>query len=186
MVTKQQLDKYFIDNRTQIKEHIVKSFYKFGVKGEEPDFFFSETYLYLLSKIGELKTEKDIKNYTSTFIHNNTYWNNSSVREDYVASKRETIVSFEPNTHDATIYEMDDESEEDLVNEYRAVVEMYYQSLKSVEKKAVWEIYFIEGKKTITSFSQHIKMSRTVADKFIKEMKKDINEYYKQYKIQYK
>lgn len=70
------------------------------------------------------------------------------------------------------------------INEYKAVVEMYYASLKSLEKKAVWEIYFIEGKQTAKSFGEYIQMSRTVSTRFIKELKSDINKFYADYKKQ--
>lgn len=181
-ITKQQLDNYFTEKYTEIKLYIEKSFSKHNVRGEDSDFFFSEAYIYLEQRMEDMDTEQDIKNYLSTFIHNNTYWVNSSVREAENYTRRVRHVEYVPSDFENETDDEEQMEEDSLMNEYSAVIEMYYHSLMSVEKKAVWEIYFIEKKRTISAFAEHIQMSRTVADKFIKELKSDIREYYKDYK----
>lgn len=185
-LTKQQLDEYFNDNYNSIKEYIQKSFSKNKVRNEDPDFFFSEIYIYVLDRIDDIDDTSMLKKYISTFIHNNTYWTNSQVRESEVHSRAVKNVEFIPSQYENTPSDEETQlSTDEQLNEYKAVIEMYYASLTSLEKKAVWEIYFIEGKQTVTKFAEHIKMSRSVADKFIKELKSDIRAYYEKYKTQY-
>lgn len=183
-MTKRRLDKYFSTEYDEIKLYVQKSFSKHNIWNEEPDFFVSEIYLYLLEKIEEIDSEKTLKSYIGTFIHNHCYWNNSEVREAERYGRRIRNSEFIPHHHDNLTDDVYAQNEMEKINEYKAVVEMYYASLKSLEKKAVWEIYFIEGKQTAKSFGEYIQMSRTVSTKFIKELKKDINKFYDDYKKQ--
>lgn len=182
-MTKQQLDQYFNKNYSLIKEYISKSFSKNGVKNEDPDFFFSELYLYILDRLNDIEEESTLKKYISTFIHNNTYWTNSSVREAEVHSRRKRNTEFIPDQFESEpADDEEDQLEAEKLNEYKAVIEMYYQSLTSLEKKATWEIFFIEKKRTYQAFADYIQMSKTVGEKFIRELKSDIREYYRKYK----
>lgn len=181
-LTKQQLDRYFTVHYEEIKLYIEKSFSKHKIWNEEPDFFLSELYVYVEKRLEEIDSEATLKKYISTFIHNNTYWTNSSVREAEIYGRRIRQVEYVQSHHEDLIDSPEGLEQDELINEYKAVVEMYYASLTSLEKKSVWEIYFIEKKQTVSAFAEHIQMSRTVADKFIKELKNDIRTYYKKYK----
>lgn len=181
-MTKGEIDVYFTEKYEEIKLYIEKSFSKHKIFNENPDFFFSELYLYIVERKDEIDSEQDLRNYISTFIHNNTYWTNSSIRESENYSRLRKNVEFIPEHFENLTEDTSDLETEAKMNEYKAVIEMYYKSLTSLEKKAVWEIYFIEKKRTIQEFADYIQRSRSVADKFIKTLWKDIREYYKNYK----
>lgn len=182
-ITKKELDLYFEANYDSIILYIKKTFSKYRIFDEEPEFFFSELYLYIVDRLEEIDCEHTLKNYISTFIHNNSYWTNSQVRENERPAIRNRKVEYIQDQHENILDDNYTIEDDEKMDEYKAVVEMYYASLTSLEKKAVWEIYFLEGKTTITSFAEHIQMSRTVAYKFIKELKADIQSYYQKYKL---
>lgn len=177
-----EIDNYFTENYTELGLFISKSFSKHSVMNEDPLFFLSEMYTYMIERKDSIEDVPELKKYISTFIHNNSYWTNSGVREAESYSRRMKLEEYIPSKFEN---EVDSEYEvevEEQMNEYKAVIEMYYQSLTSLSKKASWEIYFIEKKQTVKDFAEHIQMSRTVADKFIKELKTDIRAYYSDYK----
>lgn len=186
MITKREIDNYFNTNYDSILLYIDKTFskYKHNMYNENTEFFLSELYLYVEKRKEDIQDESMLKKYISTFINNNCYWTNSNVRESLQLQKQNKTIEFDVGFHDEEEWEVEEEL--DIINEYKAVVEMYYKELRSVDKKVVWEIYFIEGKQTIKSFAEYINMSRTVANKLIKELKKDILNYYEEYKLKYK
>lgn len=182
IIDKQYLDNYFTTNHTGIIEYIEKSFSKHNVKRESSSFFFSKAYEYLLDKVDDLKTEKDVKNYLSTFIYKNSYWRNSSVREALHPTRSIKNVEYEEQDFENLQDDEYDYSEEQTLNEYKAVSEMYYASLKSVEKRAIWEIYFVHNKVLIKDFAKHIGMSKSISHSYIVSLKKEMKEFYDEYK----
>lgn len=183
MINKQDIDQYFTRNEKDLIQYIKSMFSKKRIFNENPDFFLSELYLYIIDKQDELETEQDIKNYCSTFIYRHCTWVNSKIRE----SERKYITArhceFIPELHESS----DEEDQERraiirLDDEYKTITELYYQSLTTADKKAIWEIYFIHKKQTISAFAEYIKLSRSVANKLIKELKRDLNEFYERFK----
>lgn len=181
-MTKQEVDSYFNENYEDIKLYISKSFSKNGIFNESVDMFLSEAYLYIYDRKEDIDTNKDLKNILSKFIYSNTYWTNSQVRESEVYSRKIKNVEYNAENFQNAIDEEIDLEFEKNINEYKAVVQMYYLQLTSLEKKAVWEIYFIENKKTVAEFSRYIKMKNEVGSQFIKELKEDLKAYYEEYK----
>lgn len=99
-MTKRRLDKYFSTEYDQIKLYVQKSFSKHNIWNEEPDFFVSEIYIYVLDKIEEIDSEEKLKSYIGTFIHNHCYWNNSEIREAERYGRRIRNLEFIPHHHD--------------------------------------------------------------------------------------
>lgn len=183
MIKKSDIDKYFTKNEKELLQYIRSMFSKKRIFNENPHFFFSELYLYIIDRQSELETELDIKNYCSTFIYRHCTWVNSKIREserNYITSRH---CEFIPELHEYS--DEDDQSRRAKIlldDEYKTIIELYYQSLTTADKKAIWEIYFIHKKQTITAFAEYIKLSRSVANKLIKELKRDLNEFYENYK----
>lgn len=181
-MTKQEVDNYFNDNYDDIRLYISKSFSKNKIFNENIDMFLSEAYLYIYDRMDEIDSNDDLKNILSKFIYSNTYWTNSRVRESEVYTRRIKNVQYDPQSFQNLVDEDIDLEFERNMNEYKAVVQLYYLQLKSLEKKAIWEIYFIENKKTVAEFSRYIKMKNEVGSQCIKELKEDLRAYYEEYK----
>lgn len=183
VIRKEDIDKYFTKNEKDLLQYIKSMFSKRRIFNEDPHFFLSELYLYIIDKQSELESEQDIHNYCSTFIYKHCTWVNSKIRESerkYITSRQ---CEFIPELHESS--DEDDQARRAKIlldDEYKTITELYYQSLTTADKKAIWEIYFIHKKQTITAFAEYIKLSRSVANKLIKELKRDLNEFYEKYK----
>ena len=182
-IIKSDIDNYFTSNYDDLLLYAKKLMSKHRVVGETPEFFLSEAYMYVVERVDEIDDTQDLRNYIGTFLHRNSYWTNG-VREAENKSRRIKYIVYDPedfiNITDAI--DEDELFEIEKLNEYKSVIEMYYQSLTSLEKKAVWEIYFEEKKRTAKEFAEYIQMSTTTAYMFIKQLKQDIREYYQKYK----
>lgn len=172
-MTKRKLDDYFSKNHGQIQDYIKNSFFKNKIFFEEPDYFLSECYLYVLKHIQNLETDEDVRKYISTFIHNNTRWSNSSVREDGTLKQQARKVSFNPQILDSPeeTYSVDEEID------YEGLNEMYYQSLTTMEERAVWEIYFHQGMTSYQKFGKHIGRSKSVGAMYITWLRNDMKRF---------
>lgn len=185
-MSKIEIDKYFQKNYKDIEKFAKSSLLKKNLFNEESDYFVSEIYMHVLKYADEISDEEILKNYISTFIYKNCMWTSSLVREMGKVTKKNNLKTVE------FIYEKCDLSEEYKVehlfeefdlNDYQSIIELYYEQLNSLEKKVVWEIYFVHKKNSNAKFAKHIGRSRTVAEKYIKQLKKDLQEFYEQYKL---
>jgi len=184
-MTKELIDDYFINNKKEIKNYIENRFFSKNIFNEEPDYFFSELYLFILDRKNIINNEQELKNFISNFIYKNTSWVNSQYRELGSVQKTSKLEEFNNTIHDNIYNDNIEEKIFEEINlfEYEAVNELYYQSLTSLEKKVVWEIYFIEKRNSIRKFATYIGRSRSVAERYIKELKKDLNNFYNDLKL---
>jgi hypothetical protein len=180
-MNKEQIDNYFTKNTKQIKSYIENRFFSRNIFNEQVDYFFTELYLFILERKELIDNEKTLQNFISNFIYMNTQWKNSQYRELGSIQKTSKKQEFVNELHDFLFDESDvEEKIFDEINlyEYNAINELYYQSLTSLEKKVIWEIYFIEKQNSIRKFAKYIGRSRSVADRYIKELKSDLNKFY--------
>jgi hypothetical protein len=182
---KEEIDNYFTKKRKEIKHYIENRFFSKNIFNENPDYFFTELYIFILDRKDKINNEIELKNFISNFIYMNTEWSNSQFRELGSLQKTSKKDEFITELHDNFVEE--DNLEEKIfdeinLNEYNAINELYYQSLSNLEKKVVWEIFFIEKKNSIRKFAKYIGRSRSVADRYIKELKLDLNRFYSELK----
>lgn len=185
-MNKIEIDNYFEKNIKQIRLYVENRFFSKHIFNEDIDYFISELYMFILNRKEKIKTEVDLKNFISNFIYMNTEWTNSQYRELGSLQKTSKKEEFNPNIHD-NFNDVDD-IEDKIFNEislyeYETINELYYQSLTNLEKKVVWEIFFIEKKNSIRKFATYIGRSRSVADKYIKQLKNELNEFYTNLKL---
>lgn len=178
-MTKRQIDKYFSANHSTIVDYIKNSFFKTNIFDEEPDFFLTECYLYVLERKDDIEDTEMLQKYISTFIYNHTRWTGSNVREMGTAKKQALLTEFNPEIMDTpdTVEPYDEQEEID----YEALNEIYYQSLTTIEEIAVWEIYFLQGMTSHRKFGEHIGRSKSVGDKYINWLRADIKRFYSEY-----
>lgn len=162
MITKQQIDTYFTDNSKEIRSYIDCTLKKTKLN-EEIDYFFTEAYLYVLDRTQEIKDTDMLKKYISTFLYNNSRWAKSSIREVDKYNHKGKYIEYNPEILD----EVDEEYEEPIEEDYEAINELFYQSLKTVSEKAVWEIYFIHRMTSHQKFGDFIGRSSSVGGKYI-------------------
>lgn len=173
---KKDIDKYFTDNYEDLVEYAKRMYITQSKYKESPHALVSGAYEYLLSHLGNLESELDIKNFTSTFIYHNTRWNNgwTEYRKKY---QRVKTYSYETGVHD---FEEDKVySQEEYDTQIKAILDTY-KNYTSLEDKAVWEIYFEKGCNTVIKFAEYIGMSRMPAYNYIKKLREDINKTYNQ------
>jgi hypothetical protein len=177
---KEDIDKYFTKNKKDIINYIQNRFFAKNIFDEEPDYFFSELYMFILERKNLIEDEVILKNFISNFIYMNTQWTNSQFREMGSKQKKKRFEEFIPELHE-TSYEGDIEDKvfnEIVMDELIVVNELYYQSLEKLEEKVIWEIFFIEKQNSIRKFAKYIGRSRSVADKYIKQLKNDLKLFY--------
>lgn len=185
-MSKKEIDNYFEKNIKQIRLYVENRFFSKHIFNEEVDYLISELYMFILNRKEKIETEVELKNFISNFIFMNTEWTNSQYRELGSLQKTRKKEVFDCEYHDRPAN--DNEIEEKIFNEinlyeYETINELYYQSLTNLEKKVVWEIFFIEKKNSIRKFATYIGRSRSVADKYIKQLKNDLNEFYSNLKL---
>lgn len=181
-MNKNDVDRYFTSEYENILIYIKKMFSKYSIN-EKPEFFLSEIYLYIIKNIDKIVDSIELRKYISTFIHNNCYWNNSTVREAEIKSRSNKNIEFDSDKYSNIEDSVDDCIEDELLyDEYKIISELYYKSLKSVEKKIVWEIYFVEGMNNTRKFSEYIGKSKTIAYGFIKGLRDDMKLFYDEYR----
>lgn len=185
-MNKKQIDQYFEKNIKNIRLYVENRFFSKNIFNEEVDYFISELYIFILNRMDKINTEIELKNFISNFIYMNTEWTNSQYRELGSLQKTSKKEEFNASIHD-DFTDVDD-IEEKIFNEinmyeYETINELYYQSLTNLEKKVVWEIFFIEKRNSIRKFATYIGRSRSVADRYIKELKNDLNTFYKELKL---
>lgn len=183
-MTKREIDKYFTLKEKDIILYINKSLSKNRIFNENAYTFFSECYIYILDRISHIDNSMTLSNYISTFIHNNARWENSSVKEAEPKQRRIKNIEFDSEKYGGE-YNIDefDYEEYNMDEEYQLVTELYYESLKDLKMKRVYEIYFIDKNVKGSDFAEYIKYSETVAYKLIKELKVDLRKFYEEYKI---
>jgi hypothetical protein len=178
-MTKREIDKYFTDHSVRILDYIQNSLLKYNLTGEDPAYIFTEVYLDVLKNQDKILNEKMLnKGFISTFIYNHTRWSNSAIREMNPLRISKKFETFEPKLDIRTV---DNEYIEEPEFDYELLNEVYYQSLKTCEQRAVWEIYFLHQKTSFVRFGKHIGRSNTVGQKYIKWLRKDIKEFYENY-----
>jgi len=186
-MSKEKIDEYFNKNYKQIIDYIKNCFFNNHIFNEEPEYFATELYLFILKKKEIIKDEVELKKFVSNFIYMHTKWSNSNYRESGQQQKRLKNIEFTPEFHDNEIDESLDEliNDEIKLDDYQAICELYRQNETNLEKQIVWDIFFVEGKKTYKEFGEYCGFSITPAGKFIKQLKKDLKEFYDDYKKQY-
>lgn len=171
---KEELDRYFTVNEKDIQSYIKKTFTKFGVKGEEVDYFFTECYLEALKKISRIEDEMQLRNYVSTFIYNNCLWKNTNVRELGKVTAQQRQVSIDE-------FNMDFIDDRDTSANLLVINDAYYESLNTLEDKITWEIFFEKGYNTNEKFGQYLGKSRFVGSLFAGKLRSNLREFKRKY-----
>jgi hypothetical protein len=186
-MTKRAIDKYFTANHSDIKNYIKNQFFKTNIFKESPDYFLTECYLYVTKRKDDINDVIELSKYISTFIFNHTNWKNSRVRELDCYHRASKLVEFNVEKYNQV---NEGGIEEKIFNElaitdYKAISELYYQQLSTLEEKVVWEIYFLEGCTSYAKFGAHIGRSRSVGEKYVKWLREDLKSFYIAYKEKY-
>lgn len=180
-MTKRDIDNYINRNYDKLVIYAKKMYIQRNKVDESEYAIISGLYEYLLSNISKLKNEDDIKNFSSTFIYNNTYWTNGFTEKE-PGRRRHKMDDIDVLDYDK--YYVDEFDYCTEIDDRLAFIEFYYTLLKTPEERAVWEIYFIEEKQTGREFGEYIKLSTTVGGRYIKWLREDIKEKYEIYKKQ--
>lgn len=160
--TKKEIDAYYTENYEDIVRYATSLLRKFN-RDETAEAMVAASYEHLI----ELQPfEGKIKTYIGTFLYNNCYWTTNPFTE---RSKEKIIEG---------AFEIEDESEELITEDYRTFLLAYYDNVPNLELRASFEIYVLLKHNTIKSFAEYIGLSRSVAEKFIRNLKEDMKRFY--------
>lgn len=182
---KKDVDQYFTKNEKEIKHYIRSRFFSKNIREEEPDYFFSELYAFIIGRKDLITDDKKLKDFISNFIYMNTHWANSQYRELGSRQKTDKVVPYTDGYGSTLVckgVDMDRDSfKEPAVYDYQSISELYYDQLQDSYLKASWEIVFIHGKSNITKYAQHIGRGKTIASRCLNDLKEDMSKFYVEY-----
>ena len=127
---KTDLDKYFIDAYKEIELYAIKAI-NLNKRNVDIVTVMNECYLYLLTKILELKTDKCVISYSKTWIKNNLLWHNSPLLRREL-SRHGHLELIEEITYDGVLTPE--------IN-YDAIKMGFFNSLSHYDKR-LFNIYF--------------------------------------------
>lgn len=170
---KAKIDEYYSKEYYNLVEYANKMYSSQGKFNESPEALVSASYEYLVKNICKLESDKDIWKYVSTFIYHNARWNNGFTELDkgYIRFK---TVEYEAKHNDLFV---DEDEEDDVDLKIKAIINVY-NSYKSLEDRAIWELYFEEGCNTTEKLSSFIGMSKMPAYEYIRKLRMDIRKEY--------
>lgn len=181
-MTKENIDKYFTANHKSILNYIENCFFKHNIFDEEPNYFLSELYIFILKRKDIIKDDEELKKFISNFIYMHTYWTNSEHRELGTVIKQAKKVEYiAHNDNRQDEFDIIDTMSDDLPIELAAVNELYRASLTSLEKQIVWDIYFTEGKSSARKFGDYIGKSRHVGSQYTRILRREMKEFYNEF-----
>lgn len=172
---KKHIDKYFKEEYDELVLYASKMYSSQNKFNESPDALISSAYIYLIDNIHKIEVEGDVKNFVSTYIYHNTIWNNgyTELEKGY---RRKVTVPYETIEYDAVLESSSDVEEEEELK-IKAIL-LTYEKSKTLEEKAVWELYFEEGWNTVKKFSKNLGMSRMPSYEYIKDLRERIKANY--------
>ena len=160
--TKKEIDEYYSEHYDEIVQYATSLLKKFR-RDETPEAMVASSYEHLIDLA---PFEGKIKTYIGTYLYNNCYWTTNPFTE---RSKEKTF-DFE--------FDVEEEHEELITEDYRTFLLAYYDNVPNLELRATFEIYVLQKHNTIKAFSEYIGLSRSVAEKFIRNLKADMKKFY--------
>jgi hypothetical protein len=131
-INKQQLDSYFTSAYTEIEKFGLHSI-KLNKRNIDVPTVMNECYLYLLDKINDLYTSRDVVAFSKTWIKNNLLWYNSPLlRQELPRYGQLEII-------DDLTYDVDGIGA--TVEKINEITEKFYSLLSSYDK-GLFQIYF--------------------------------------------
>ena len=197
-MTKKQVDEYFISQIPQMEEVIKKILWKYKKNHLEPNLVINECYLHLMKHFTEDMTESTLKSIIVNFTNQNIYWKNSSMNKQERTNNlmdKITTDGIDNDVYDDNRDDKIDTSEEDInekliieqwLNERQGVCELYYQQEQDKVKRIIYECYFKKNITKAVHLAKHLGISKYHSQKYYRDLKQDIFNYYKEYKKQYK
>ena len=145
----------------------------------------AESFEHIKKIQNKITNEHQLQRNVINFIKQNIVWSNSQVNlknkvnnQDY-DSMEEYFDNLEQEDFDIEL-EQKIEIEKWYI-ERKCILEMYRNQEKNREKRNIFDCYFKKDLKTGYKLSKHLGINKTYCYKYIKEMKKDIMDYYIEY-----
>jgi hypothetical protein len=121
-----------------------------------------------------LNTMLDLQKMSVNFINKNLLWDNSQL----VIKHSVNSLHNEYNNFIDDDIELDNKIEiEKWYNEKMFLLQVYRQQETDREKQIIFDVYFKKGIIKGTDMAKHLKINKDYANKYIREMKKDIKDF---------
>ena len=126
-------------------------------------------------------TEKQLEKLVVNFINQNIIWTQSKINKQEKVN--DNIGEYFGNEVDEDVeISLQQKIEiEKWYNEKQCILEMYRDTEQDKIKQIVFDCYFKKGIIKGTALAKHIGINKDYACKYLREMKKDINDYYQQW-----
>ena len=178
MITKEDVDNFFKNNMALL-EPIAKGLSYKNNRDIHEYITISYAYEYCLNNYYKLKSTKEIQKMAIGFIKDNLGWKRSQLNiKEGKCINREYLDIQQPD---------DDISLENKIliekwyDEKKSILVMYRIQEKDRVKQNIFDVYFNKGITKGVDMAKHFNINKDAASKYIREMKKDIYQFYIEY-----
>ena len=175
-ITKHNLDKYFTSLVPEL-EIIVKGICYKKFKNYDPFVVINEAYIHAIQNIESIHSEHQAERLIKNYIKQNIVWYNSKI------NKLERVNDNLSDTPYIKELDEDDDLEAKIeielwLTERKVILQMYRKQLKDMEKRRLFDAYFLEGIQTGLALAIYFNTNKDYASKRIRELKAEIRHFY--------
>lgn len=203
MITQITMDKKDIDNyfvkMIPMFEKIVKGVSYKNNKKIDVYAAINEGYLHIIKNIDKISTPQQLERIAVNFLNMNIKWTNSQLNKQEMVNNNEffyndEIDKEEPEYPGKSITKTyNDTSDLDLELEQKIEIEKWYNEKKCILtlyrnqqqdkiKQVIFDCYFKKNITKGTALAKHLGINKDYGCLYIRELKKDINNYYIEWK----
>jgi len=195
------MDEYFVEILPML-EKIVKGVAYKNNKKIDTYVAINEGYIHMIKNKSNIKTKKDLEKLVVNFLNMNIIWTNSQInKQERVGEHNDKLnakhfyggydESDETTQHtnlnqEEQIDEIDIELEQKIEiekwwDEKKSILHLYRNQEDNKIKQVIFDCYFSKGITKGTELAKHLNINKDYGCKYIREMKLDINTYYKKW-----
>jgi len=196
-MNKKEVDEYFV-NMIPMLEKIVKGVSYKNNKKIDTHAAINEGYLHIIKNIEKINTTKELEKMAVNFVNMNIIWNNSQLCKQEIVNNTETFYNTDEEKDDQDINgkpitKTYSDSDLELELEQKIEIEKWYDEKKCIlqlyrdqeinkQKQIIFDCYFKKNITKGTALAKHLRVNKDYGCLYIRELKKDINDYYQSWK----
>jgi len=199
-MSKQEIDLYFTTNLKNL-QRLAKGVAYLTNKKIDQDATISECYLYIIKNQSKITNKKELESFCVNWINQNIRWANSQLNKLELVNDNSEEMESPENEDEVMTFHLskqtkerlekieDDEQElqlkielEKWYDEKQSILAMYRSQQTDKIKQIIYDCYFIKNITKGTHLAKHLGINKDYGCKYVRELKQDIQTFYKQYK----
>lgn len=182
MLSHKEIDDKFVSLIPMLIPIVKGVAYKNNRRHLEPDAVINEAYIYIKANPHLYTTQDQLQKIIISFVNKSIIWNNSKVNKQERVSTSEELPC-QPEPIDDIDIALESKVEiEKWYSDKMCCLEAYRSQEPDRVKQVIYDVYFKKGITKGTELGKHLNVNKDYACKYIRTMKQDINEFYKNWK----